>query len=232
MSLKIDWEKVSNLLPVIVQDAKSLDVLMLAYMNEEAFALTCKTQLAHYFSRTKERIWKKGESSGHIQKIEAMFLDCDNDTLLLHVEQVGGIACHTGRKSCFFNRIEPQSNSTTITEEPTLDEVQLYGIIDTLYHIIQERKNADPSSSYVAKLLHGKENSMLKKIVEEASELCFAIKDKDEGEVVYEAADLLFHALVGLGSRNIHPDRIKQELARRFGLSGIAEKNAREHGKS
>jgi len=230
MSVNIDWQKVSSLLPVIVQDAKSLEVLMLAYMNEEAFELTCKTSLAHYFSRTKGRIWKKGESSGHIQKIKTMFLDCDNDTLLLHVEQVGGIACHTGRKSCFFNRINTHDNTTKITDEPIKDEAALYGIVDTLYHVIQERKNADPSSSYVAKLLHGKKNSMLKKISEEAAELCFAMKDKNEEEIVYEAADLLFHVLVGLGWHNVHPDRIKQELARRFGLSGIAEKNAREHG--
>jgi phosphoribosyl-ATP pyrophosphohydrolase/phosphoribosyl-AMP cyclohydrolase len=230
MNVNIDWEKVSNLLPVIVQDAKSLEVLMLAYMNNEAYELTCKSGYAHYFSRTKGRIWKKGETSGHVQKIEALFLDCDNDTLLLHVEQVGGIACHTGRKSCFFNQINPHNNSMEITSEPIKDEVALYGIVDTLYHLIQERKNADPSSSYVAKLLHGKENSMLKKIAEEAAELCFAMKDKDEEEIVYEATDLLFHVLVGLGLHNIHPDRIKQELARRFGLSGIAEKNAREHG--
>lgn len=230
MNVNIDWEKVSNLLPVIVQDSKSLKVLMLAYMNQEAYELTCKTSLAHYFSRTKGRIWKKGESSGNIQKIEAMFLDCDNDTLLLHVEQVGGIACHTGRKSCFFNQIDTQSNSINITEAPLQSESELYGIIDTLHHVIQERKSADPSSSYVAKLLHGKENGMLKKIAEEAAELCFAIKDKDEDEIIYEAADLLFHSLVGLSSCNIHPDRVKQELARRFGLSGIEEKNARQHG--
>lgn len=230
MNVKIDWEKVSNLLPVIIQDHKSLEVLMLAYMNKEAFELTCKTSLAHYFSRTKGRIWKKGESSGHIQKIKAMFLDCDSDTLLLHVEQVGGIACHTGRKSCFFNKIDFQSNSITVTDKPIKDESELYGIIDTLYHIIQERKNADPSSSYVAKLLHGNENGMLKKIAEEAAELCFALKDKDENEIIYEAADLLFHTLVGLGACNIHPDRIKQELVRRFGLSGIEEKNARKNG--
>lgn len=227
MEIKIDWKKVSNLLPVVVQDAKSLEVLMLAYMNEEAFELTCKSKLAHYYSRTKKRIWKKGESSGNIQEVKAMFLDCDNDTLLLHVNQIGGIACHTGRVSCFFNQIDLTSLKTNISQAPQKDEAELYSIVDTLYHIIQDRKSADPSKSYVSKLLHGKENSMLKKIAEEAAELCFAIKDKDEKEIIYEAADLLFHALVALGSKNIHPDHVRQELTRRFGQSGIEEKKSR-----
>lgn len=224
----IDWEKVDGLLPVIVQDEHTKAVLMLAYMNQEAYALTCKTGLAHYFSRTKQRLWKKGETSGHVQHVKARYLDCDNDTLLLHVEQVGGTACHTGRVSCFFNRLDAEE----IPQEADTSATALYDVIDQLYHTIQERKQSDPNHSYVAKLLHGKENSMLKKVAEEAAEFCFAIKDNDTEEAVYEAADLLFHALVALGHRNIHPDRVKQELARRFGLSGITEKNAREHGNS
>ena len=102
----VDWKKVEGLLPVIVQDEKTKDVLMMAYINKETYELTCKTKIAHYFSRTKQRVWKKGESSGNIQKVSAMFLDCDNDTLLLHVEQVGGKACHTGRTSCFYQRLD------------------------------------------------------------------------------------------------------------------------------
>lgn len=226
MTNNINWEKVDNLLPVIVQDASSKAVLMLAYMDKEAFSLTCKSGLAHYYSRTKRRIWKKGETSGNIQKIEAMYLDCDNDTLLLHVEQVGKIACHTGHVSCFFTRLDKEEDAK---EVPT-DTSAIYGVIDSLYHTIQERKNSNPSHSYVAKLLQGKENSLLKKIAEEAAELCFAMKDNDSEEIIYEAADLLFHVLVGLGHYDIHPDRIKQELVKRLGTSGIAEKNAREHG--
>lgn len=218
----IDWEKVGGLLPVIVQEELSKDVLMMAYMNEEAYMLTCKTKIAHYFSRTKQRIWKKGETSGNIQNIKAIYLDCDNDTLLLSVEQVGGVACHTGRHSCFFQRIDKDE----VMSSPK-DTVVTYGIIDTLYHIIEERRQSDPQTSYVAKLLHGKENSLLKKVVEEAGELCFAIKDKNDDEIVYEAADLVFHTLVALSSQKIHPDRVKQELQRRFGTSGIEEKNSR-----
>ena len=103
--MKVDWQKLGGLLPAIVQDAGDGAVLMLAYMNEEALSLTLRTGYAHYFSRSKGRIWKKGESSGHVQLVKSAFLDCDNDTLLLKVEQCGGSACHTGARSCFFKEI-------------------------------------------------------------------------------------------------------------------------------
>lgn len=223
MDVKIDWEKVDSLLPVIVQEDGSNEVLMLAYMNSEAYELSQKTSYAHYFSRTKQRIWKKGESSGNVQKIKSMHLDCDNDTLLIKVEQIGGIACHTGRKSCFYK------NLTTLHEDEIKKDMSLqYGIIDALYHVIKERENADPNTSYVAKLLHGNQNSLLKKVVEEAGEFCFAIKDEDKKEIVYEAADVVFHLLVALQSQKVHPDLVKEELKRRFGLSGIEEKKQRD----
>jgi phosphoribosyl-ATP pyrophosphohydrolase/phosphoribosyl-AMP cyclohydrolase len=218
---QIDWAK-SELLPVIVQDSTTLEVLMMAYMNREALELSLSTKIAHYFSRSKQRLWKKGESSGHLQHIERFLLDCDNDTLLLMVGQEG-VACHTGRKSCFFTDIETQET----VSEPEIDTVATYGIIDELYHTILSRKNADPQTSWTAKLLSKGDNAILKKVVEEAGEFSFAIKDNDENEIIYECADLVYHVLVALGHKNISPDRIKQELARRFGMSGIAEKNAR-----
>lgn len=220
---KVDWEK-SELIPVIAQDARSGEVLMLAYMNKEALELSLESGLAHYFSRSKQRIWKKGESSGNIQKIEEAYIDCDNDTLLLKIEQVGGAACHTGRRSCFFTRLD----TGEIVSEADETQTANYSVTDKVYHVIQERKKADPQSSYVASLLHKGENSYLKKVVEEAGEFCFAVKDNDEKEIVYEAADLAFHVLVALGAKNIDPDRIKQELERRFGLSGIEEKKMRK----
>lgn len=221
---KIDWVKMDNLIPVITQDATTNEVLMLAYMNKEALELTIKTNYAHYFSRSRQRIWKKGESSNHLQEIVEILLDCDNDTILLKVNQEG-VACHTGRKSCFF---------TNLTTNETISEIQIdtsaaYGVIDTLYHTIQEKKNDDPTKSYTAKLLQGKQNSMLKKIVEESGEFTFAIKDNNEEEIIYEAADVTYHMLVALASKNISPDRVKQELARRFGISGIEEKNSRKN---
>lgn len=219
---KIDWAKMDNLIPVITQDATTNEVLMLAYMNHEALELTIKTNYAHYFSRSKQRIWKKGESSNHLQEIVEILIDCDNDTLLLKVNQEG-VACHTGRKSCFFTNL---STNETISEVQ-VDTTSAYGVIDTLYHTIQEKKNDDPTKSYTAKLLQGKQNSMLKKIVEESGEFTFAIKDNDTEEIIYEAADITYHVLVALASKNISPDRVKQELARRFGMSGIEEKNSR-----
>jgi phosphoribosyl-ATP pyrophosphohydrolase/phosphoribosyl-AMP cyclohydrolase len=195
---------------------------MLAYMDKEAVELTLKTNFAHYFSRSKQRIWKKGESSTHPQEIVSIKLDCDNDTILLKVNQKG-VACHTGRKSCFFTDLK----TGDINSNVVIDTNSTYGIIDTLYHTIQDKKNDDPSKSYTAKLIQGKQNSMLKKIVEEAGEFTFAVKDDDTDEIIYEGADLMYHCLVALASKNISPDRIKQELSRRFGIGGIEEKNSR-----
>ena len=307
--MKIDWEKTGGLLPVVVQEVASGEVLMLAYMDEEALNLSLETGFAHYFSRTKNRIWKKGEQSGNIQKIEDAYLDCDNDTLLIKVEQKGGAACHTGAKSCFFRKIsnanfsgESERNLAGADGRILTGELNLanenrqnlaaftaqtkkpaYGIIDEIYHVILERKlNADPQTSYVASLFKKGENAVLKKVGEEATELVMACKDasaarrfenladkhasessnlkkaqqilsrdeqdlnsqiltqgaKEQGEkdelkkalegVVYEAADLCFHSLIALAAHGIHPERVKTELARRFGLSGIEEKNSRK----
>lgn len=219
---RIDWQKIS-LLPVIVQDSANQEVLMMAYMNKEALELSLSTRIAHYFSRSKQRIWKKGESSGHIQQINSFNIDCDNDTLLIKVVQ-NGVACHTGRRSCFFTELE----SGEIQSEAEVSSEALYGVIDTLYHTIQDRKKADPSTSWTAKLLSKGDNTILKKVVEEAGEFSFAYKDNDEHEIIYEAADLTYHVLVALAAKNISPDRVKQELARRFEMSGIVEKNSRD----
>jgi len=218
---KIDWTK-NDLIPAIVQDSSSNKVLMLAYMNKEAVELTCNTNLAHYYSRSRQKLWKKGESSGNLQHVKEIYLDCDLDTILLKVVQDGGCACHTGRESCFFNRID-------VNEQPSevLSTMDNYSVTDKLYHTLKERKLADPKTSYVASLFKKGENSILKKVVEEAGEFCFAVKDNDEKEIIYEAADLAFHTLVALADKNINPDLIKQELERRFGLSGIEEKNSR-----
>ncbi len=218
----IDWDK-SPLIPAIAQDAQSGDVLMLAYMDKEALEKTLQTRYAHYFSRSKQRQWKKGEESGNVQEVKNILLDCDSDTLLLKVIQHGGAACHTGRVSCFFKDLD----SGETTAEPIQDMSAAYSIVDRLYHTILERRNQDPKSSYVAKLFSKGDTTILKKVIEEAGELALAVKDKDETEAIYEAADLLFHSLVALASMNISPDRIKQELARREGLSGIEEKNSR-----
>jgi phosphoribosyl-ATP pyrophosphohydrolase/phosphoribosyl-AMP cyclohydrolase len=220
---RVDWQK-SELLPVIVQDVANNEVLMMAYMDKEALSLSLSTKIAHYFSRSKQRIWKKGESSGHIQTIHSFHIDCDNDTLLIKVTQEG-VACHTGRRSCFFRELE----SGDVVSDVEVDTTKAYGVIDTLYHTIQERKNADPKTSWTAKLFSKGDNTILKKVVEEAGEFSFAYKDDDEHEMIYEAADLTYHMLVALAAKNISPERIKQELSRRFDMSGIAEKNSRDN---
>ncbi len=220
--MNIDWNK-TPLIPAVAQEDETNEVLMLAYMNKEAFELTMKSGYAHYFSRSKQRIWKKGESSGHTQKIKDILLDCDADTLILKIKQ-NGVACHTGRKSCFFTSLIQER--TILDQEVNTDII--YGIVDTLYHTILERKNGpEDQKSWTKKLLDDKE-LLLKKIREEAEEVCVAINKEDDEQVIYESADLLYHTLVGLGYRDISPDRVRQELLRRFGMSGIAEKESRK----
>ena len=219
-ALKLDFSK--GLLPAIAQEAESKNVLMLGFVDEEAVRLTLDTGYAHYYSRSKQRIWKKGEESGHLQKIVDVLTDCDNDTVLYIVEQTG-VACHTGAKSCFFKSIK--TNERVLESE--IDTTQIYGAIDTLFHEIESKKFGDPATSYTAKLFSKGENTICKKIAEEAAELCFAIKDKNKNEVIYETADLAYHALVGLSFSGVSPDLVKTEIRRRFGVSGIAEKNNR-----
>lgn len=219
--MNLDWQK-NPIIPAIAQESKTNDILMLAYMNEEAYNLTLSTGYAHYFSRSKQRIWRKGESSGHTQKIDDILLDCDADTLILKIEQKG-VACHTGRKSCFFT--SALQGREVLDKEVDTDAI--YSVVDTLYHTILERKNApDSAKSWTKKLLNDKA-LLLSKIREEADEVCVAIDGESDEQVIYEAADLLYHALVGLGLRDISPDRVKQELTNRFDRSGIEEKENR-----
>ena len=219
--MKIDWNK-NPLIPAIAQDFQTNEILMLAYMNEEAYKLTLESGYVHYFSRSKQRIWKKGESSTHTQEVKELLLDCDADTIILKIHQ-NGVACHTGTKSCFFTSII--QNKRILEKE--IDTDTIYSVVDTLYHTILERKNASKEAkSWTKKLLDDKP-LMLSKIKEEAEEVCVAINEESDEQVIYESADLLYHTLVGLGYRDISPDRVKQELARRFGMSGISEKERR-----
>jgi phosphoribosyl-ATP pyrophosphohydrolase/phosphoribosyl-AMP cyclohydrolase len=218
--VKIDWNK-TPLIPVIAQDYENSEVLMLAYMNKEAYTLTLDTNYAHYFSRSKQRIWKKGESSNHTQEVKDMLVDCDGDTIILKIKQ-NGVACHTGTRSCFFTSI--MQDKVVLNQE--IDTDAIYGVVDTLYHTILSRKSDDSQKSWTKKLLNDKD-LLLSKIKEEADELAVAIESEDDAQVIYEASDLLYHSLVGLAYRDVSPDRIKQELARRFGMSGIKEKENR-----
>ncbi|HOP61732.1 MAG TPA: phosphoribosyl-AMP cyclohydrolase [Spirochaetota bacterium] len=123
-TINIDFSKSGGIVPVIIQDYKTSEVLMLAYMNEEAYSLSMKTGLAHYWSRSKKRIWKKGESSGHTQEIREVRIDCDSDTILMKVNQIGDAACHEGYRSCFFRRVE--NNKTVIDGEKIFEPSEVY----------------------------------------------------------------------------------------------------------
>jgi phosphoribosyl-AMP cyclohydrolase / phosphoribosyl-ATP pyrophosphohydrolase len=204
-----------GLLPAIVQDIATGQVLMLAYMNREALEKTLATGLAHYWSRSRAQLWRKGETSGHIQHVREIRYDCDADTLLLIVEQVGA-ACHTGERSCFFRHL---SENFQQTHPPTSE-----WLLHQIYEVVQERKHRAPEESYVASLMARGQDHVLKKIIEEAAEVVMASKDGRPEAIVYEMADLWFHTIVALGWHNLPPQQVFQELQRRFGKSGLRAK--------
>jgi phosphoribosyl-ATP pyrophosphohydrolase/phosphoribosyl-AMP cyclohydrolase len=182
-----------ELTPVVVQDVKNNNVLMLAYMNDESFELTKKTGFMHYWSRSRNAIWKKGETSGNFQRCIELLTDCDSDAMLARVEQTG-VACHTGTYSCFYKEPIPSEN-----------------IVTELWRVFEERRIGQNPSSYTYRLLSNR-NLLLKKIAEESSEVIIAAKDKQTKEIVYEAGDLLYHLMVLLYDEGITMDDIYREL--------------------
>ncbi|MCL4468873.1 MAG: bifunctional phosphoribosyl-AMP cyclohydrolase/phosphoribosyl-ATP diphosphatase HisIE [Deltaproteobacteria bacterium] len=222
----------NGLVPAIAQDYLTNDVLMLAYMDEEALKKTLSTGRVHYYSRSRKSLWLKGETSGHFQRLKSLRYDCDNDAILVRIDQTGA-ACHTGHRSCFFSEftgnavidVEKQHRNGSKAGHPLPDNA---GIIDAVYSVILQRKNNPPPKSYVHSLMAKGVAAINAKITEEASELAEAGKEKKDADVVYEAADLIFHLLVLLGFRDIAITDVYQELARRFGVSGIEEKESRK----
>jgi len=182
-----------ELVPVVVQDVKNNNVLMLAYMNDEALELTKKTGYMHFWSRSRNAIWKKGETSGNVQKCIELMTDCDGDAILARVEQTGA-ACHTGTYSCFSK-----------------DPIRQQDIIAALWRVFDERKANPSDSSYTCKLFKNR-NLLLKKIAEESSEIMIAAKDKSRKELIYEAGDLMYHLMVLLYDEGISMDEIHAEL--------------------
>lgn len=208
-----------GLIPAIAQDAENGQVLMLAYMNAEAVARTLETGLAHYYSRSRQRLWRKGEESGHVQRVRAILYDCDEDALLLRVDQVVA-ACHTGNRSCFYRELPFPGRVPTETGDRRFDPAAAYlglRILAEVYGVILDRKARRPEGSYVASLFAGGVDRILKKIGEESAEVLTASKNADRTQVIYETADLWFHTLVLLAHHEIRPEEIAQELARRFG---------------
>lgn len=182
-----------GMMPCVVQDVRNNNVLMLAYMNEESLEQTKKTGYMHYWSRSRDALWKKGDTSGNVQKVVELMTDCDGDAMLARVEQTGN-ACHTGTYSCFSKEPIPPSD-----------------IVSGLWKVFDERKASQSESSYTVKLMRNR-NLLLKKIAEESSEVIIAAKDRDRKQIVYEAGDLLYHLMVLLYDEGITMQDIYKEL--------------------
>jgi len=215
-----------GLIPAIVQDATNGQVLTLAYMNRESLRLTLETGLTHFYSRSRQRIWQKGEESGHVQRVQEIYFDCDEDALLVKAEQVVA-ACHTGRRSCFFRRLHP---STEVPEEvgrQQFDPEAVYGgslaILQQIFEVINDRKANPKADSYVSGLFAKGQGQILEKVAEEAAELVVASKNGASAEIIYELADLWFHTLVLLGYHGIAPQEVARELRKRFGKKSKAD---------
>lgn len=216
-----------GLLPVIAQDARDGRVLTLAWMNAEALAKTLACGEMVYWSRSRQELWHKGATSGHTQTWQQLALDCDQDALLAQVIPKGDIACHTGRRSCFF--WQWQAGDFAIQDEATAPNLN---IIKELENILTDRQQADPKESYVAKLYHAGADKILKKVGEEAAEVIIAAKNHSQEEIIYEMADLWFHSMILLRFYDIPVEAIWQELAKRQGISGLSVQAAREANKA
>lgn len=204
----VSWDQFKTnsdgLVPVIVQDYKTSQVLMLAYMNEQAFEDTLRTGKMHYFSRSRQSQWLKGETSGHFQYVKSLHLDCDNDTILAKVHQIGA-ACHTGAKSCFFQPLA----------EKEYKETNLLKVFEDVFNVILDRKLHPKEGSYTNYLFDKGIDKILKKVGEEATEIIIAAKNPDPEEIKYEISDFLYHVMVLMAEKGVTWEEITQELANR-----------------
>ena len=202
-----------GLIPVIAQDSHAKKVRMLAYMNREALEKTLETGKVHYYSRQRKTLWLKGESSGHFQYLRGMSVDCDGDTLLIQIEQEGGISCHTGYATCFYRALDV-SGQVQIASKP-LAKKDGEDMLAHLYKTIIERKLSPKEGSYTNYLFDKGENKILKKIGEEASEVIIAAKDDNKEELVFEIADLMYHLTVLMAQKDVKWGDVETELDKR-----------------
>ena len=200
-----------GLVPAIVQDARTHEVLTLAYMNEESLRRTLETGQTWFWSRSRNELWHKGETSGNTQAVVELISDCDNDAILIRVNPTGP-ACHTGLMSCFHNQIDfkPSSN-----EAGTDDTNVLSDTLESLYRVIESRKLERPEGSYTSYLFDQGIDKILKKVGEETSETIIAAKNDDDRLFIGEVSDLIYHLLVLMVARGISLDQITSELKRR-----------------
>ncbi len=198
MIVEIKYNK-DGLVPAIAQDAVTGKVLMQAYMNEEAVEKTLETKYVHYYSRSRDCLWKKGETSGHLQKLVSFALDCDCDCVLVQVEQTGP-ACHTGTKTCFFNEIE--KDTSAVSTELFCD----------LYDVVADRKTNPKDGSYTNYLFEKGIDKILKKVGEECAEVIIASKNEGTEELKYEISDLLYHLIVLMNEKGLTWKEVLCEL--------------------
>jgi len=210
-----------GLCPAIVQDATSGAVLMMAWMNAEALRLTRETGDVTFWSRSRQALWRKGETSGNTLRLVELRLDCDRDALLVRAEAAGP-ACHTGKAACFFT-----VDGTPPREDDGVPPPRPVDVLPALERVLVARKSATAAKSYTKSLLDGGYPKILAKIAEEHGELAAELPAGTDHDVIHEAADLLFHVFVGLVARGIAIDEIWRELGRRFGVGGHDEKASR-----
>lgn len=196
-----------GLVPVVAQEADTGEVLMLAYADREALLRTLETGRAHYWSRSRAALWQKGESSGHVQRVREVRLDCDGDAVLYRVAQTGP-ACHTGQGSCFHDRVEEGEAVPAPDARPVLSRVE---------EVVRRRDEERPPGSYTTYLFEAGIDKILKKVGEESTEVVVAAKNPGREELRAEAADLLFHLLVLLRARGLPLAEVWEELEARFG---------------
>ncbi len=210
-----------GLMPAVVQDYQTKDVLMVAYVNEESLNLSLEKGETVFYSRSRQELWHKGETSGNTQEIKEIYYDCDQDTILFLVEPAGP-ACHTGKTSCFYRKI---AEETEIKAEEMMKmqqeaqnietDFETKNVVDFLYDLILRRREEMPEDSYTTYLFEEGIDKILKKVGEESAEVIIASKNDPDQELVYETADLVYHMLVLLAARGIEPDQIREELKKR-----------------
>ncbi|HCG7365153.1 TPA: bifunctional phosphoribosyl-AMP cyclohydrolase/phosphoribosyl-ATP diphosphatase HisIE [Vibrio parahaemolyticus] len=199
LSERINWEKVDGLVPAIVQDFQSSQVLMMGYMNQDALAKTGETGQVTFFSRTKERLWTKGETSGNVLQLVNISLDCDNDTLLVRVNPIGP-TCHTGTTTCWDGDAQEESQMVWLHQ---------------LEQLLAARKSADPDSSYTASLYARGTKRISQKVGEEGVEVALAATSGDKAELVCESADFIYHLLVLLQDQGLSMNDVVNKLKER-----------------
>jgi len=205
-----------GLVPAIVQDANTLEVLTLAYMNQESLERTLTSHETWFWSRSRSSLWHKGETSGHKQRVVAISLDCDHDALRVLVVPAGP-ACHTGAETCFHNELEEASKESWAGSESENSKADLGDVLSRLYALIESRNQERPEGSYTTYLFDQGLDKILKKVGEESAETIIAAKNDDYHALINESADLLYHLLVLFVQRGLTLDEVRQELLSRHG---------------